>query len=123
METNLEKTLRRTLPELWPRFALWVALCYVVDGLHARLRPELLRWLPAGSLSELYVLATTTVIVSFTIIGLGALVACYYYALRERRINAALTETGLAVRVVSAGLLALAGFVLALLINDGGFLR
>jgi hypothetical protein len=97
-----------------------VTVVYLVNFAHASIRPRVLQRIHAELLAELYVRVTTTVVITFTLTGLGALVACYYYALRERRIHTSLTEFGLGVRSVLAGLLAAAAFVLALHINAGG---
>ena len=51
---------------------------------------------------------TSTVIFTFTMSGLAALVACYYYGLRNRRHYTALTEVGLAVRSILARVAAFA---------------
>jgi hypothetical protein len=121
METEIDRINRRTWPGLWPRFAIWVGVTYAINYTHARIRPAILARLRYEWLVDIYVRVTTIGIITFTLVGLGALVACYYYSLRNRRTYSALTEVGLAMRSIVASLLAIVGFGLALHINEGGF--
>ncbi|HEX8169235.1 MAG TPA: hypothetical protein VF824_01700 [Thermoanaerobaculia bacterium] len=82
MESEIDRIYRQTWPALWPRF-------------NAQIRPRILRALQTDWLIEIYVRVTSIVIFTFTITGLAALVACYYYGLRNRRHYTALTEAGL----------------------------
>ena len=120
MESDIERVYRKSFPSLWPRFALWVLIAYAVNYCHAVLRPRVVHYLPSRDLLDLYLRTTSTIILTATFSGLGFLVVCYYYSLRDRRVHTALSEAGLAVRAVFAGLLALAAFVVAIHINAGG---
>ena len=120
MESAVERDFRKTFPQMGPRLAVLVLIAYGVDYCHAAFRSQIVRHFPSRDLADLYIRATSTVILSAIFSGLGLLVLSYYYSLRNRRIYSALTETGLAVRAVFAGLLALALFMLAIHINAGG---
>ena len=119
MESPVDRHFRRSLPELWPRFAVWLLITYGANYVNACIRPRVLRMLQSDALAELYLRLTSIVVITFTCIGLGWLVACYYFHLRDRRFHTAMTEVGLAIRSVIAGIIALGGFVLAIAINEG----
>jgi accessory gene regulator protein AgrB len=113
---------RHSLPSQRWRFAAWIAVAYGVTYLHAAVRPYILRTLRYEFLMELYAPITTTVLMTATVLSIGFFVAAYYFSLRDRRLRTAMTEFGLAVRAILAGVFGLAGFVLFLLINDGSLL-
>jgi len=121
MESANDRFFRQSIPSLWPRFLAWVAIAFALNLIHARFEQRILTSLPDGSISEFYLRATSTVILMLSIGGLGGIVTCYYFALRQRRVHTALSEFGLAVRSVVAALLAFAAFILAIHINAGGF--
>lgn len=98
---------------------MWVLVAFAVNYLHVHVRPTILAWLSPEWVAYLYLRLTGLVILIATFLGLGAFVVSYYFGLRNRRTYTALTETGLAVRGVLAGLLALVAAALAVLINDG----
>jgi hypothetical protein len=118
VESELDRINRRTVPDSWPRFAIWLVLTFAASYLHTRIRPFIFARLPGEFLRDVYIRSSSALFLISTLASAGGLVACYYYALRERRIHTALTEFGLAVRSVIAGLLLLVAFVLALMIND-----
>jgi hypothetical protein len=119
VESELDSIYRRSAPEHRWRYVVWVLVAFAVNYLHVRVRPAILAWLSPEWVAYLYLKLTGLVILTATFLGLGAFVVTYYFALRNRRTYTALTETGLAVRGVLAGLLALFAAALAVWINDG----
>jgi hypothetical protein len=122
LESETDKVYRHTLPEQRGRFALWVLGAFGINYAHAAVRPWIIRAIPTSFLKLLYLRIATTLIVTLTVISLGALVTAYYFALRDRRVHTAMSEIGLAARSIIAGVFALGAFVLALFVNDGAFL-
>jgi hypothetical protein len=122
-ESDIERSFRRTLPQTWPRVALWTLAVFGVNYLHSLVMARIVRALPGKFVAEIYVNVAAALITTSTLFSLGGLLSCYYYALRERRVHTAMTETGLAFRAIIAGTLALGAFGAAYWLFLSGFDR
>lgn len=120
MESDIDRSMRRTFPQNWPRFTIWTAAAFGANYLHSLVFTRILRQLPGDILPEIYARVAASAILTFTLAGLCGLVACYFYDLRDRRIHTAMTELGLAIRAVVAGVIALIAFVGAIWLFQSG---
>ena len=121
METEADRQMRRSVRGTWPRAAALLAGAYALNYLHTFVRPHILPALPNADIRYFYTVLVRGILLGITVTSVMWLVVCYYYHLRDRRLHTAMSEFGLAARSSVAGLLALLGFVLALMINDGIF--
>jgi uncharacterized protein YciW len=119
METAQDRLNRQLFPSLVPRCLAITTLATALAWAHAQIRPRVLAHLGGVELQGLYLTVTSTVLLTPAILGIMGTVVGYFYHLRNRQAHTSLSEVGLAVRSVIAGLFGFLAFGVVYAANFG----
>jgi uncharacterized membrane protein YeaQ/YmgE (transglycosylase-associated protein family) len=119
METTQDRLYRQIFPSLVPRCVTIALAATALAWAHAQIRPRILAHIGGLELQRLYVTVTSTALIAPAILGIMGSVVGYFYHLRNRQAYTSLSESGLAVRSIVAGILGFVAFVAVYAVNFG----
>jgi hypothetical protein len=118
MEAPTDRLNREVYSQFFSRGLVMASVGFVALSLLRIVRPRILPHIPGSDLRALYVTVTSTIFAAPAILGVFGAVVGYYFRLRNKMVHTSLTELGLALRFISAGLVGIlaVGLVFAIII-------